>query len=37
MARLAEARGRRRVGGRPPVMTPEKIEVARQFYKARRN
>jgi DNA invertase Pin-like site-specific DNA recombinase len=31
-AGLAAARARGRVGGRPPVMTPQKIEVARQMY-----
>jgi DNA invertase Pin-like site-specific DNA recombinase len=35
MAGLAAARSRGRVGGRPPVMTPEKIKVARQLYKDR--
>ena len=35
MAGLASARSRGRVGGRPPVMTPDKIKVARQLYKAR--
>ena len=34
MAGLAAARSRGRVGGRPPVMTPEKIKVARQLYQA---
>jgi DNA invertase Pin-like site-specific DNA recombinase len=31
-AGLAAARARGRVGGRPPVMTPEKVKVARQLY-----
>ncbi len=31
-AGLAAARARGRVGGRPPVMTPEKAKVARQMY-----
>lgn len=35
MAGLAAARSRGRVGGRPPVMTPEKIKVARQLYEAK--
>lgn len=35
VAGLAAARARGRVGGRPPVMTPEKIKVARQLYDAR--
>jgi DNA invertase Pin-like site-specific DNA recombinase len=35
MAGLASARSRGRVGGRPPVMTPEKIKVARDLYRAR--
>lgn len=35
MAGLASARARGRVGGRPPVMTPEKVRVARQLYDAR--
>jgi DNA invertase Pin-like site-specific DNA recombinase len=35
MAGLAAARSRGRVGGRPPVMTPEKVKVARQLYKDR--
>jgi DNA invertase Pin-like site-specific DNA recombinase len=35
MAGLAAARSRGRVGGRPPVMTPDKIKVARQLYRAR--
>ena len=35
MAGLAAARARGRVGGRPPVMTPEKIAVARQMYDSR--
>lgn len=34
VAGLATARARGRVGGRPPVMTPEKIRVARQLYDA---
>jgi DNA invertase Pin-like site-specific DNA recombinase len=35
MAGLAAARSRGRVGGRPPVMTPEKVKVARDLYGAR--
>lgn len=35
VAGLAAARARGRVGGRPSVMTPEKIRVARQLYEAR--
>lgn len=35
MAGLAAARSRGRVGGRPSVMTPEKIKVARDLYEAR--
>ena len=35
MAGLAAARARGRVGGRPPVMTPEKVKVARQMYESR--
>jgi len=35
MAGLAAARSRGRVGGRPPVMTAEKIKVARNLYQAR--
>jgi DNA invertase Pin-like site-specific DNA recombinase len=35
MAGLAAARSRGRIGGRPPVMTPEKIKVARDLYRAR--
>jgi DNA invertase Pin-like site-specific DNA recombinase len=35
MAGLASARSRGRVGGRPPVMTPDKIKVARQLYRAK--
>ena len=35
MAGLAAARSRGRVGGRPPVMTPEKIKVARDLYRAK--
>ena len=35
MAGLAAARSRGRVGGRPPVMTPEKIKVARELYRVR--
>jgi DNA invertase Pin-like site-specific DNA recombinase len=31
-AGLAAARARGRLGGRPPVMTPEKIKVARDMY-----
>lgn len=34
VAGLNAARARGRVGGRPPVMTPEKIKVARQLYDA---
>ena len=34
VAGLAAARARGRVGGRPPVMTPEKVRVARQLYDA---
>lgn len=34
MTGLAAARSRGRVGGRPPVMTPEKIKVARDLYRA---
>ena len=32
MAGLASAQARGRVGGRPPVMTPEKLAVARQMH-----
>jgi len=32
MAGLAAARARGRKGGRPPVMTPDKVTVARQMY-----
>ena len=35
MAGLAAARSRGRVGGRPSVMTPEKIKVARDLYEAK--
>jgi DNA invertase Pin-like site-specific DNA recombinase len=35
IAGLAAARARGRVGGRPPVMTPEKIKVAMQLYRAK--
>jgi DNA invertase Pin-like site-specific DNA recombinase len=35
VAGLAAARARGRVGGRPPVMTPEKVKVARRLYDAR--
>jgi len=35
MAGLAAARARGRVGGRPPVMTAEKIKIARQMYDSR--
>jgi DNA invertase Pin-like site-specific DNA recombinase len=35
MAGLAAARARGRVGGRPPVMTADKIKVARQLYGAK--
>ncbi len=35
MAGLAAARARGRVGGRPPVMTADKIKVARQLYEAK--
>ena len=34
-AGLAAARARGRVGGRPPVMTPDKIKVARQMYRSK--
>ena len=34
VAGLNAARARGRVGGRPPVMTPEKVKVARQLYDA---
>ncbi len=34
-AGLAAARVRGRKGGRPPVMTPEKVKVAKQMYEAR--
>jgi DNA invertase Pin-like site-specific DNA recombinase len=34
-AGLAAARARGRNGGRPPVMTPEKIKIARQMYDSR--
>ncbi len=34
-AGLAAARARGRAGGRPPVMTPEKLKVARQMYGSR--
>ena len=34
VAGLNAARARGRVGGRPPVMTPEKTKVARQLYDA---
>ena len=34
-AGLAAARARGRVGGRPPVMTEEKVEVARQMYNSK--
>jgi DNA invertase Pin-like site-specific DNA recombinase len=34
-AGLAAARARGRKGGRPPVMTPQKVEVARQMYSSR--
>jgi DNA invertase Pin-like site-specific DNA recombinase len=36
-AGLAAARARGRKGGRPRVMTPEKLEVARQMYESRRH
>ena len=36
VAGLAAARSRGRVGGRPSVMTPEKIKVARDLYQARK-
>jgi len=36
-AGLAAARSRGRKGGRPRVMTPEKIEVARQMYESRKH
>jgi DNA invertase Pin-like site-specific DNA recombinase len=35
LAGLATARARGRVGGRPPVMTPDKVKVARQMYDSR--
>ena len=35
MAGLAAARARGRVGGRPPVMTPQKVKLARQLYDAK--
>src|SRR5664280_629709 len=35
LAGLAAARARGRVGGRPPVMTPDKVKVARQMYDSR--
>jgi len=35
LAGLEAARARGRVGGRPPVMTPEKIKVARRLYDAK--
>ena len=35
LAGLAAARARGRAGGRPPSMTPTKIELARQMYDAR--
>ena len=35
VAGLTAARARGRVGGRPPVMTPEKVKIARQLYDAR--
>src|SRR5271167_4819251 len=34
VAGLTAARARGRVGGRPPVMTPEKVKVARKLYDA---
>ena len=34
---LAAARARGRTGGRPPVMTPQKLAVARQLYDARQH
>jgi DNA invertase Pin-like site-specific DNA recombinase len=34
-AGLEAARARGRVGGRPPVMTPDKIKVARQMYRSK--
>jgi len=37
MAGLEAARARGRVGGRPPVMTAEKIAVARQMYEAKQH
>jgi DNA invertase Pin-like site-specific DNA recombinase len=36
-AGLAAARARGRKGGRPPVMTPQKLAVARQRYDSRRH
>lgn len=37
VAGLAAARARGRAGGRPPVMTPEKIDVARTMYATRQH
>lgn len=37
VAGLAAARARGRAGGRPPVMTPEKIDVARAMYATRQH
>ena len=34
-AGLAAARARGRIGGRPPVMTPDKVKVARQMYQSK--
>jgi len=34
MAGLAAARASGRVGGRPPIMTPDKLDVARQMLAA---
>jgi DNA invertase Pin-like site-specific DNA recombinase len=36
-AGLAAARARGRKGGRPPVMTPQKLAIARQLYDSRRH
>jgi DNA invertase Pin-like site-specific DNA recombinase len=36
-AGLAAARARGRKGGRPPVMTPQKVEVAREMYASRQH
>jgi len=34
-AGLAAARARGRAGGRPPVMTAEKVQMARQMYESK--